>query len=283
MPFPPDWPRILRVFPRRTSYTPTDDLVAIGDPGLFRPEADVVYVSCTFTWDIEEAERLAAAWGQYYPVRLGGPAIRGAYSPTFPPGRFVRTGVTFTSRGCPGNCPWCLVPEREGKLVELDEIAPGYVIQDNNFLATSTNHRQRVYRMLAEQRRGAEFRGGLEAARITDEVADELRGLRIREAWLAADTAGALKPLRQAVKRLSFLGLRSNRLRCYVMIGRGEAVEQAEARLESVWGIGAMPFAQLYQPPEHERLCYSTEWRALERKWARPAAIRASHKEREER
>ena len=50
--------RIVRVFPRRTSATPTDDLAFVGDPPLFLPEADEVHVSCTFTWDRAEARRL---------------------------------------------------------------------------------------------------------------------------------------------------------------------------------------------------------------------------------
>ena len=64
---------IIRVFPRRTSYTPTDKYAFIGDPPMFRPDADEVHISCTFTWDKANAERLRDAWGQYYPVvTLGG-------------------------------------------------------------------------------------------------------------------------------------------------------------------------------------------------------------------
>lgn len=39
--------KILRVFPRRTSYTPDDELVYIGMPGLIIPEHDEVHISCT--------------------------------------------------------------------------------------------------------------------------------------------------------------------------------------------------------------------------------------------
>ena len=67
---------VIRVFPRRTALTPTDDMAFVGDPPMMRPEADEVHVSCTFTWDKAKAFRLYEAWGQYYPdVRIGGPAI----------------------------------------------------------------------------------------------------------------------------------------------------------------------------------------------------------------
>ena len=268
--------QIIRVFPRKTAMTPTDELAFVGDPPLWRPEADEVHVSVTFTWDKEEGDRLVDAWSNYYPVvKLGGPAITGSNG-DFTPGRYVKPGVTFTSRGCPNHCPWCLVPLHEGPLRLLD-IAPGHIVQDNNFLATPQAHRLAVYEMLREQPRAAVFSGGLESSLVTDEIAGELQSIRIHSVFLAADTDAALGPLQAAIDRLSFLRLRSNKMRCYVMIGRNETIEQAEQRLEAVWEIGCLPFSQLYQPPEHY-IKYPREWRDLNRKWSRPAAIRAAHK-----
>ena len=67
---------LIRVFPRRTKWTPTDDMAFVGDPPMMRPDADEVHVSCTFTWDIPEARRLFHAWKQYYGrVDVGGPAF----------------------------------------------------------------------------------------------------------------------------------------------------------------------------------------------------------------
>lgn len=269
--------RVIRVFPVRTSHTPTDELAFIGDPPLWRPEADRVDVSCTFTWFRAEAERLAAAWEQHYPgrVRLGGPAF-GSIPNGFTPGLYVRPGIVFTSRGCPKSCAWCLVPEREGVLTLYDPVPEGHVIADNNFLATPQGHRQRVYQMLSRQRRAAVFSGGLEAARVTDAVADELRGLRIDQVFLAADTDGALRPLERALRRLAPLG--RQKLRVYVLCAYGgQTLAEAEARLERVWELGAMPFAMLYQPPDGF-IAYGPEWRALQRAWTRPAAMVAAHR-----
>lgn len=50
--------RILRVFPDRTSYTPDDDMVCVGFPGLFIPLHDEVHISCVFTWDMDFCETL---------------------------------------------------------------------------------------------------------------------------------------------------------------------------------------------------------------------------------
>lgn len=263
--------RIIRVFPRRTSMTPRDDMAFVGDPPLWRPEADEVHVSVAFTWDIAEGRRLAEAWAAHYPiVRIGGPAIDGEGN-GFVPGKYIKQGVTFTSRGCPNHCPWCLV---KGGL-RLLPIMPGHIIQDNNFLATPKDHRLAVYEMLRGQPKAAIFSGGLESRRLTDEIAEELQSIRISSVFLAADTKAAIGPLREAVGRLGFL--RQWQRRCYVLIAfNGEMLSETEERLEAVWQAGATPFAQLYQPPDHY-IGYAREWKALARTWSRPAAMAAMH------
>jgi len=272
-------PRILRVFPRRTSHTPKDELAFIGDPPMlpFRPyrdEVDEVHVSVAFTWDIAEGRRLAAAWAKYFRVvKLGGPAL-GEAGNGFTPGLYVKPGVVFTSRGCDNRCPWCLVPLREGRLRLLNPIPEGHVVEDNNFLQCPREHRLAVYRMLERQPRAAVFSGGLQASLVTEGIANEFRDLRIDQVFLAADTQRVLPAVEKAVGKLAFLG--REKLRCYVLIGfDGETIEQAEGRLRAVWEMGAMPFAMLYQPPTEQRIDWAPDWRALQKTWTRPAAMKA--------
>ena len=264
--------RLIRVFPRRTSCTPCDDMAFIGPPPLSLPYADEVHVSATFIWDKAPAEYLEAAWSQYYPVvKLGGPAFDSP-ADDFVPGLYVRRGVTFTSRGCPRRCPFCLVPRREGTLRLLDPIPEGHMIQDNNFLACPKAHREKVYAMLRRQRRAAVFTGGLDGRLVTDEIAEELGTIRIRSVFLACDSPAQIKPLIEAANLLAYLG--RNKLRCYVMVGfRGETIGKAQERLQAVWDAGCLPFCQLYQPPER-RLVYPQEWRNMQRLWSRPAATK---------
>ena len=42
---------IIRVFTRRTSYTPDDTYALVGLPPIEIPAHDEVHISCTFTWD----------------------------------------------------------------------------------------------------------------------------------------------------------------------------------------------------------------------------------------
>ena len=262
--------RILRVFPRRTSFTPQDDLSFVGDPPLMRPEADEVHIDCTFTWDMPEAKRLAEAWRQYYPVKLGGCAL-GSPANGFIPGMYIREGVTFTSRGCNNQCPWCLAWRREYKIKELP-ISEGNIIQDNNVLQCSSQHIEKVFTMLRGQR-NIQFSGGLDARLITDSIANSLRNLRIGQIFLACDTDSAIKPLEKAIKRLQ---MPQQKIRCYVLLAfNGETISHAEDRLRAIYEISCLPFAQLYQPPDRW-IQYSREWRSLARTWSRPAAMKAA-------
>jgi len=251
--------------------TPIDDYAFVGEPPLIRPEADEVHVSCSFTWDLPKARELVQAWGQYYPlVKIGGMKCENG---VFEPGKYIKEGATFTSRGCNNQCPWCLVPEREGKLREI-EIKAGTLVQDNNLLQCSKAHIGRVFEMLRGQR-GVQFTGGLDARLLTGAIAEDMRGLRIQQVFFAADTRESLRYLGKAVAKLA---LPRDRVRCYVLLAfNGETISDATERLEAVWDIGAMPFAQLYQPPDCY-IRYPKEWRDLARTWSRPAAMKSHMK-----
>lgn len=259
---------IIRVFCEQTTHTPTDDYCFIGEPGLFIPPHKQVHISCVFTWQKPQAEYLAECWRAIgAEVKIGGPAFDDPGG-GFAPGMYVRSGITFTSRGCPNNCKFCHVPRREGKIRELD-IKAGSEIQDNNFLACSKHHRQKVYDMLRTQK-AIRFVGGLESNRLTDWDIEEMRKLRIKELWMACDTKWAVKTSINAISRLAKAGFSQNHIRCYVLIG--DDITENENRLRTVYESGALPFAQLYQP--EQRINYSKEWQRFARIWSRPALMR---------
>lgn len=251
--------------------TPQDDYAYVGDPPMFLPEASEVHISCTFTWDTVEAERLAGAWGQYYSdVKKGGFALN---SPAgeFIPGMYLRWGVTITSRGCNNQCPWCLVSGREGRIREL-KVCAGNVVQDNNLLHCSRRHIREVFEMLKHQH-GVTFQGGLDTTRLTPSIIEDLKTLRIHQIFVACDTKGALKSLEQAGRKLEGVG--RDKLRCFVLVGYdNETIDEALGRLVDVWNLGFMPFAQLYQPDDNY-IRYPWEWRKLANIWSRPARMKA--------
>lgn len=262
---------MIRVFPRRTKWTPTDELSFVGDPPLWRPIEQPVRVSCTFTWDRPEAERLVRSWSRFYSdVQVGGPAFDDPGG-EFVPGRFVKAGVTITSRGCIRSCGFCLVPQREGKLRELP-IRDGWDVADNNLLACSKQHITSVFEMLRRQPQPIHFSGGLDARLFDDWHADLLRSVRLHVAYFACDSQAGLPHLEQVAKRIDDIS--REKKRCYVLIGyNGETIQEAKERLKAVYHLDFLPFAMLYRAPSGGAWAY--EWRQLQKTWARPAAFKA--------
>jgi len=263
---------VLRVFPRRTTTTPTDLRAFIGNPPMFWPDADEVHVSVTFTWDRAEGERLAEAWeATGLPVKLGGPAYD-APGGEFVPGRYLKPGYTITSRGCPNHCWFCTVPKREGGVRELP-IAEGWNVCDDNLLACSEAHVRAVFAMLKRQGRRAEFTGGLEAKRLKPWHVDQLADLKPVSVYFAYDTPDDLEPLRSAGAMLADAGLarKGHWVYAYVLIGYpGDTMDKAETRLRDAWAAGFFPFAMLYRDERGEA---DREWRRFQKSWCRPPAV----------
>ena len=213
-------------------------------------------------------------WAQFYPdVQIGGPAY-GDRGSEFVPGRFISEGVTITSRGCIRSCPWCFVPKREGKLRELF-IKDGWIIQDNNILACGRNHIRSVFDMLKRINKPAIFKGGLDARLLKQWHVDLFDSIKIGELWFACDSAKDIKTLTKIALPLAHIS--QNKKRCYTMIGfDGECLYDAEARLQTVYELGFMPFSQLYQTDKKK--IYPKKWRNLSRVWSRPAAYKSHMK-----
>lgn len=269
--------RLIRVFPRRTKATPDDEFARFGPPGFF-DEADEVHVSVTFTADLAVAERLGEQWRPVAPVKIGGVAL-GDSSLEFIPGRYIKPGYTITSRGCP-RCWFCGVWKKWPQPNVLP-IHDGWNVLDDNLLACPRDHVEAVFAMLRRQGRRVEFTGGLEALALQDYQVDLLAGLRPRpNMFFAYDPGDEFETLESAARRLLAAGFTeaSHRMRVYVLIGYPkDTFDLAEKRLLQMRSIGFTPMAMLWLPetPSQEKHRPAPEWRAFQRRWARPAIIHA--------
>jgi hypothetical protein len=275
--------RLARVFPRITRATPNDDLAFFGPPDLFA-EADEVHVDVTFTSDKPKAEALAEQWQRIAPTTVGGVAYsdRGE---DFIPGRYIKTGYTFTSRGCPERCWFCSVWKRDPR-IRLLPIQDGWNILDDNILACPEPHFRAVIDMLKRQSRRVEFTGGLQAARLTDWHVELMASLKPRPVCFFAyddpeKTNDRFETMKYAADKMLAAGFTSasHRLRTFVLIGYPrDTMEKANSRLRQMVEIGFTPYAMLWQPetPSAEKYRPSPEWRKFQRSWARPAIIHAN-------
>lgn len=270
--------KIIRVFPRKTKATPDDPLAYFGPPDMFC-EADEIHISVTFTWDKSLAEKLAKDWQRIGPVKIGGLAY-GDHGLEFIPGKYIKPGYTFTSRGCPRKCWFCSVWKRD-PIPRLLPIQDGWNILDDNLLACPRHHVEAVFAMLRKQKRAVEFTGGLEARALEDYQVGLLADLKPRPSMFwAYDPGDDYETLASAANRLWEAGFRksSHRIRCYVLIGfPKDDFSKAEKRLRDMLNLGFTPMAMLWRPEtiSGQKWAPGADWRGFQRRWTRPAIIHA--------
>ena len=164
-------------------------------------------------------------------------------------------------------------------------ITEGWNVQDDNLLACSENHIRAVFEMLKRQKRRAQFTGGLEAAILADWHVDLLVDLKPEQIFFAYNFEKDYEPLVEAGRKLFKAGFnpKSHDLRAYVLIGYPEdKLSLAENRLEKTLAAGFTPMAMLWMNSKGNHKSKGLDgkdidWKRLQRKWARPAAIYAKN------
>lgn len=219
-------------------------------------QGNTAYLSVVFTWDLPAAYQ-RAVWlrAQGYTVKAGGPAVMlmrdylagvaKCNGEELPALRRHNPDATFTSRGCIRRCPFCAVPRIEGELRELDNWEPAPIVCDNNLLACSRSHFDRVVDRL-KPLSGIDFNQGLDARLLTDYHASRLAELDCM-ARLAFDSISYESSFVRAFEVLRKAGFPLNRIRVYVLIGFRDTPEDALYRLRRVQGLGLKPNPMRYQ------------------------------------
>lgn len=162
--------------------------------------------------------------------------------------------IGYLTRGCIRNCPWCVVPKKEGRIhayrtwreVKRPD-SRDIVFMDNNVLACQHGLEQ-IEDMIGQPVR-VDFNQGLDARLITPEVARMLSELKwIYFIRMSADTDPMLDVVLQACDRLMSFGMRPYRFFVYVLT---KDIPSAERRVLKLREIGAEPFAQPYRDFEN--------------------------------
>lgn len=204
---------------------------------------DTLYLSVPFSWLVDEAELIAADWKG--PSLIGGP---GLMKPTsidgYEPILHHNPLATFTTRGCPNQCPFCAVPLLEGYLREIPDFRPAPVVCDNNLLAASKAHIRRVIDRL-KVFPYIDFNQGLDADYFTPTYADWLGELRCKVRF-SFDHISDESTIRSAVelcrrRTTADIGV-------YCLIGYDDTPDEAIAKLELVRTWGLRPYPMRYQP-----------------------------------
>lgn len=161
-----------------------------------------------------------------------------------------KSAIGFLTRGCIRNCPWCIVPKKEGyihpaatwqqiKRPDSREI----VFLDNNVLAC--DHGLQQIEDMGGKPVWVDFNQGLDARLIDADVAKLLSRLHwIRFIRMSCDTSAMLPVIRKATDHMKAAGISPSRFWCYVLV---QDVEDAHRRVLELDLMGITPFAQPYR------------------------------------
>jgi hypothetical protein len=161
-----------------------------------------------------------------------------------------RQSIVFSHRGCVNHCPYCAVPVMEPtngsiKVKSIRHLlAPGHkklILWDNNLLGAS-NWRDLIAE-LKEIGLPVDFNQGLDARRITEEVAQEFKGLRIDPVRMAYDVPAERNALARAIPALERAGFNLRNMIVYVLYNFQDSPEEFLERLCDLmeWGVVAYP------------------------------------------
>lgn len=208
-----------------------------------------MHISIPFTWCLPRVQRrIASTW---LPVIVGGPAVRlmpgylkGCEIGTDHPGAMKRINpmATKTTTGCTHKCGFCAVPTIEGKFRENPDFLPGPIVCDNNLLAASPPHIERVIGMLRTFG-WADFNQGLDAYRLDQDVATLLASIGRPMIRLASDHSTDWCAIDQAYCALRRAKLPKSLIRVYVLSGFDTDPADAwyRCRIVERYGIKPLP------------------------------------------
>lgn len=250
-------------------------------------KGDTAYISCVFSWRLPEAYQ-QAVWlrAMGYQVHAGGPAV--ILHPDYladvatvnaldiPALHHHNPNATFTTRGCIRRCPWCASYRVEGDFRELPHWEPRPIVCDNNILAASQTHFNRVIDSLKPVP-GVDFISGFDVRLLYPHHAQRIAELDIRMVRLAWDDVNLETQVHNAIMDIRQAGIGKKRIKVYVLVGFNDTPDDALYRLKTLkheWGID--PYPSRYQPPDAmQRNTYvapgwtERELRNITRYWSR--------------
>lgn len=198
--------------------------------------------------------------------------------------------VGFLSRGCIRNCPWCVVPKKEGDLRKYDDIeriASGggrnrIILMDNNFLANDFEFVKEQLEKAQRLNLKLDFNQGLDARLVTPENAE----LLAKTKWFtvsennkyirfSCDTSGMIPHLKNAIQTLRKAGYQGHFF-IYVL---AQELQESLERINKICEIDSKvhPFCQPYRNLDGDGEIVDPNLKKLAR-WCNMASIRKSCK-----
>jgi len=177
----------------------------------------------------------------------------------------VSAGVGFTSRGCVRNCPFCVVPRKEGPLRQDQEIkdiinprSNVIILHDNNFTADPFC----IDKLHEIRDRGlkVDINQGIDIRFMTDEIGKALSEVKhLRSVHYAWDL---MKHEEQVLRGIRILDkyIKVYRHMCYILVGFNTTYEEDAYRVRRLQELGVRPYVMRYNNLPDTRLKHYARW-----------------------
>lgn len=156
----------------------------------------------------------------------------------------------FTTRGCIRKCPFCIVPQKEGKIRAVadlydiwDKRHEKVVLLDNNILAMS-EHFFKITSQIKKENLIVDFNQGLDCRLLTEPMVKEFKSLRRAVLRFSFDNVNYEKKVLQTIKLLKKHGI--NIVMWYVLVGFDSTIQEDLHRLNLLRKHGQRPYVQRY-------------------------------------
>ena len=251
-------------------------------------ENRTLFVSIPFTWELPGVYRRLKRKGlsiSYDKVVVGGPAVE--LIPNFfsdinsveeghdMPGVLQRINpqATRTTIGCIRRCKFCAIGSGmiEGEFKELDDWPDLPMITDNNLLAASISHFDKVIDRLIKHG-WADFNQGLDSRLLTDYHAKRLAEIKKPTIRLALDNLDYKAQWKETVDRLRDAGIANRNITSYCIIGFDSSPKECWQRCIWVQSQKVLPYPMWYHSLDQLEKNITTEnqvklgWSEEERK-----------------
>lgn len=167
---------------------------------------------------------------------------------------------TFTTRGCPNNCGYCVVKRLEKepwinpKWRDHLSVSIKYItISDNNLSAMPIEHVNNVLEFLRILGKPVIFNSGFDVKYITKDMAERLgklkftrRGMRVAFDRIEEDII-----FQKVVQLLLDSGVSNGNIMAYVLFNFNDTPGEAAYRAEECWKLDILPYPQRYVPLTH--------------------------------
>ncbi len=180
--------------------------------------------------------------------------------------QIVDAGMGFTSRGCIRNCPFCMVPKKEGCFRQDSEIRDlinprgnVLVLNDNNL--TADPYCLEKLREIKERNLIVDINQGCDVRLMTPEIAKAMSEVHhLRSLHYAWDLMGFENQVIEGIKIMSRF-IPASRHMCFCLVGFNTSFEEDMYRVRKLTELGVRPYIMRYNERRDDiRLNHFARW-----------------------